>query len=171
MANWRSTYVCELGWDVTTSQEPGSGTDSPVEITILRDGEPVWNCMLESGETERLDRGSSGYYYIRFHSPIFEPGETDTWTAGLDKNPNGIEFSQGIHGHLVCILSIHGDDLWRESDIGAYVRYCRPAAVPGTIDSMHWQDDDDTTLLGSGDRAFSLSTNSDEGPSSIRLIY
>ncbi len=170
MADWRSNYVSAIGWDIKTSTEPGSGTDSRVTVTILRDDVPILALNVEPGETERLDRGNSVFHTWNFTGAIFVPSDFTTWVAGLGY-PDAVEFPDDIQGHLKCRFAIYGDDLWRKDDIIGYVRYTRPQHVPGTIDSQIWVDDINWTHAGSFTQDVNLSTDASEGHQRWTLIY
>ncbi len=170
MPNWQSNYVSRLGWDIKTHPEPGAGTDSPVTVTILRDDAPILALNVEPGETTRLDRGSSAFYYWKFTGAIFEPGGIHSWIAGLGY-PDGIEFSNDIHGHLKCRFQILGRDLWKKDNIGAHVKYARPKHVEGTIDSFKWVEDLNWTKVGDFVQDVKMSTEFGEGFPVWTLIY
>ena len=154
MADWRSKYISAIGWDIKTSDEPGSGTDSRVTVTILRDDSAILSLNVEPGETVRLDRGNSVFHSWKFRGAIFVPSDVISWVGGL-----GYRFT------------IHGDDLWRKDDIIGYVRYTRPQHVPGTIDSQIWVDDINWTNVGNFTQDVNLSTDASEGFTNWTLIY
>lgn len=56
-----STFVSQMAWRIKTQAWPGSGTDSPVTITVLRDGEEVFAVNIEPGYSNRLERGTSTF--------------------------------------------------------------------------------------------------------------
>ena len=170
MADWRSKYVSEIGWHIKTSTEPGSGTDSRVTVTILRDDAPILALNVEPGETEKLDRGNSVFHWWKFRGAIFVPSDITSWAAGLGY-PNAVEFPDDVQGHLKCRFEIHGDDLWRKDDIIGYVRYTKPKHVPGTIDSQIWVDDINWTHVGAFTQNVNLSTDASEGYQKWTLIY
>ena len=170
MGNWQSKYVSAMGWDIKTSGEPGSGTDSQVTVTILRDDAPILSLNVEPGETTRLDRGNSVFHSWKFTGTIFVPSDITSWVAGMSY-PDGVEFPEDIKGHLKCRFEIHGADLWRKDNIGAYVKYTHPEHVPGTIDSFVWVDDLNWTFVGNFVQDVELSTDTGEGFSTWTLLY
>lgn len=167
-----STWVSEIGWDIKTSNVPFAGTDTPIIVEILRDDAPVIALYIEPGNTSRLNRGESQFYWWRFQGAIFAPNPSGIGVShGGEGFPHGVEFPHGIQGHLKCRLRAWGDDMWIKDNIGGYVRYARLVGVPGTIDSTIWVDDFDWTFIGNFAQDVALSTDSREGHETWTLLY
>lgn len=170
MASYRSKYIHEIGWHIITSGARFSGTDSQVTVTILRDDSPIIALNMEPGNTPRLHRGESSFYWWRFTGTIFTDGDTVTWIGGLPY-PDGVEIPNDVQGHLKCRFRIFGDDLWRKDEIVGYVRYITYHHIPGTIDAFEWVPDLNWTQVGVFSRDGVLSTDPSEGFVTWTLIY
>ena len=166
------TWVSEIAWDIRTSTIPWAGTDTRLTVEILRDNALVIALAVEPGNTSRLDRGESAFYWWTFHGANYAPSDdeyaTTTGGAGM---PHGVEFPKGIGGHLECRLRAWGDDMWIKDNIDGYVRYAKERGVPGTIDSTIWVDDINWTPVGSFGVDATLSTDSSEGFRTWTLLY
>lgn len=169
MASFQSKYVHEVAWDIKTSSQPYSGTNSPVTVTMLRDDAPVIALNVEPGNSNRLQRGDSQFHWWRFSGAYFQDPDVITWIAGLGY-PDGVEFADDVPGHLKYRFRIYGDDLWRKDRIDCYVRYLSFQHVPGTIDSFIWVPDLNWTHVGTFDRDLILSTDPAEGFRTLTLI-
>lgn len=170
MPDWQSTYVSEIAWDIETAEEAWAGTDSPLSVEIIRDGDVIIALNVEPGGTNRLDRGDSEFHWWEFQGAHFAPGDYTTWVSGLPA-PEAVEFPDGIDGSLRCRFRIHGDDMWIKDNIEAYVRYTTPKGIEGTIDSMKWVDDINWTHVGTFSVDGRISTDSSEGFTTWTLVY
>lgn len=170
MGDFRSKYIHEIGWQIDTAGAQYSGTDSRVSTTILRDNAAVITLNIEPGNTQRLHRGESSFYWWRFAGTNFVDSDIVSWIAGLPF-PDGVEFPDDVHGHLKCRFRIYGDDLWRKDQIIGYVRYMTYHHIPGTIDSFAWVPDINWTQVGVFGQDVVLSTDSSEGFSTWTLNY
>lgn len=168
----QSTWISEIGWDVKTSRSQFSGTNTAISVEILRDNLQVIVLLVEPGNTPRLDRGTSQFFWWKFQGANFAPNPSGIGhTTGGEGFPHGVEFPQDIHGHLRCRLRAGGDDMWIKDNIDAYVRYARLISVPGTIDSRVWVDDLNWTAVGSFTQDVAISTDPHEGTPTWTLVY
>lgn len=167
----QSKWISEIGWDIKTLNTPVAGTDTRVSVEILRDDVQVISLLIEPGNTTRLDRGDSRFYWWRFRGANFAPSDEPGHTAGEQAFPHGVEFPRDIRNHLKCRLRAWGDDMWIKDNVDAYVRYARLVAVPGTIDSFVWVDDLNWTFVGSFAQDVALSTDPAEGFRTWTLRY
>ncbi len=170
MGDYRSKYVHQIGWQIKTHSDRWSGTDSRVTVEIIRDDQVVLAINIEPGNTTRLTRGESVFYYWTFRGTNFVPGDFTTWIGGLPF-PDGVEFPDDVQGHLKCRFRIHGDDLWKKDEIVGYVKYTNYYHIPGTIDSFEWQPDMNWTNVGTFGQDVVLSTDSKEGHKTWTLLY
>ena len=165
-------WISEIGWDIKTSITPGAGTDSQLTVDILRDDQSVIQLNVEPGETSRLDRDESQFYFWRFVGATPEPSNSNIGEVESgQENPHGVEFENDIFGHLKCRLRIYGDDMWIKQQIDGYVRYAKLQGVPGTIDSANWVDDPDWTPVGNFAQEAHMSTDGGEGYTNWTLLY
>jgi hypothetical protein len=172
MSDPRSKWISEIGWDIKTLNVDPAGTDTPVVVDILRDDIPLITLAIEPGNTSRLDRGDSRFYWWRFQGTNFVPSDDGTGTSSAGEElPHGVEFPQDIGGHLKCRLRALGEDMWIKDNVDAYVRYARLVHVPGTIDSSVWVDDLNWTFVGSFTQDAPISTDTGEGYPSWTLVY
>jgi hypothetical protein len=155
--------VSRIDWTFTTSNQEGSGTDSPVTLEILRDGQSIVNVFDEPGETARLDRGEVATRFWQFRSPdnigVSVSGVTIPYTEN---------FPNGVRGHLTVRIRIHGDDLWRKDNILSTVWSGELHGIPGTIDSVQWVETGESFNFT---QDVGMSTNSAEGLTTWELRY
>jgi hypothetical protein len=157
------TKVTKIYWTIKTADKSWSGTDSEVQLEILRDSKRIILLDLEPGRTPRLDRSALATYYWEFKNP-----------SGLGVSVSGTpvpyyeSFPNGIEGHLRVKLIAKGDDAWEKAWIESNVYYGDLKGVPGTIDSVVWQEDWKTFLFN---RDVVLSKDASEGYSSLTLLY
>ena len=102
MGDYRSKYVHQIGWQIKTHSDRWSGTDSRVTVEIIRDDQVVLAINIEPGNTTRLTRGESVFYYWTFRGTNFVPGDFTTWIGGLPF-PDGVEFPDDVQGHLFWV--------------------------------------------------------------------
>jgi len=155
--------VTRIDWTFTTSTQAGSGTDSPVSLEIMRDGRTIVNVFDEPGETERLDRGEVATRFWQFRSP----NNIGVSVSGV-AIPYTEDFPNGVRGHLVVRLRIHGDDAWRKDNIASTVWSGELHGIPGTIDSFQWVETGESFNFG---QDVVLSTNAAEGVTTWELRY
>lgn len=168
----QSKWLSEIGWDIKTSIAQFSGTNTPISVEIMRDNTLVIALLIEPGNTPRLDRGTSAFYWWRFQGANFAPNPSGIGhSIGGQGFPHGVEFPQDIKGHLKCRLRAWGDDMWIKDNIDGYVRYARLVGVPGTIDSTIWVDDLNWTSVGRFTQDVAVSTDPSEGHRTWTLIY
>ncbi len=157
------TKVTRIEWTFHTSQAEGSGTDSPVSVEIIRDGQMLANVWDEPGETARLDRGEVATRGWTFQNPT-GIGTAVSGTAV----PYTEDFPQGVRGHLRVRFRIRGDDAWRAGRIDSTVISGELQGVPGTIDSVRWVESRDPFVFEGEDV---LSTDRSEGVVTLTLNY
>jgi hypothetical protein len=154
--------VSRVDWTFFTSEAEGSGTDSLVSLEIYRDGQLIAAVNDEPGETARLDRGEVATRYWQFRNP-----------TGIGVAVSGVavpyteDFPNGVAGHLVVRIRIHGDDAWRKQRIESRV-WSGELRYTGGIDSVEWVETAQTFVFS---REVVLSTNSAEGATSLELRY
>ena len=157
------SQVTRIEWTFHTSAAPGSGTDSPVNVEIKRDGQQLANPWDEPGETLRLDRGEVATRGWTFQNPT----GLGTAVSGTTV-PYFEDFPQGVRGHLRVTFRIHGDDAWRIGRIDSTVISGELKHVPGTIDSVNWVESREGFVFEGEDV---LSTNASEGIVTLTLNY
>jgi hypothetical protein len=154
-------YITSIRFRIITRDWRGAGTNDQVAVTILRDGQNVQSWSLEPGGTTRLDRGEDRYYTCNFSRVYLEPISSISGSEG--PRPNGVEFHQGISGHLTCRLTIFGNDTWITDRIIVQVKYAHREHVAGTIDSFRWVTDRHWTRIGTFEDDIHMSTDADDG--------
>jgi hypothetical protein len=155
--------VTRIDWTFTTSTQEGSGTDSRVTLEILRDGQIIANIFDEPGETARLDRGEVATRFWQFRSP----DNIGVAVSGV-AIPYTEDFPNGVRGHLVVRIRIHGDDAWTKDNISSTVWSGELRGVPGTIDSVEWVETGEKFNFS---QDVGLSTNPTEGYTTWELRY
>lgn len=163
----KTLMIRGLRWDISTSNDPGAGTDARLACEIFRDGNYLFRVNLEPGETERLDRGTFFSLYYMFTQPFYAlPID-----QGIAQGVVGIEFPQGIAGHLSLKLQIYGDDKWVKDRIEVYARLGELIRDEEGGGLLVYDDKNDWEFIGFFGQKTSLSTNPDEGFTSWRLNF
>jgi hypothetical protein len=108
-----------LKWDIRTSNDPGAGTDQALTCTILRDDKPITSFSLEPGDTERLDRGGHDVLFGQVKGAWFDPNAGDVNLARV-QDEHGVEFPNGIPGHMKLRLQVAGDDEWIKESVTVF---------------------------------------------------
>ena len=158
---------------IRTKDAPNAGTDSLVTATIVRDGVEIKNLKLDYSTENDLERGAvRNYDYIGPAKLTWDNDQTPKLPDGIGQTPMpypsyGIEFSNGLNGHLKIRLKIHGDDMWIKDNVDLYIREIRQKAEG--IDTLYWEEDSNWTFIGTWDKDFALSTDSDEGINPLNL--
>ncbi|MFT3704515.1 MAG: hypothetical protein QM802_19260 [Agriterribacter sp.] len=155
--------VTKISWRIQTGSQWWSGTDTRIDMEIYRDGTLLQSLWLEHGRTLRLDRNENATYFWVFqnHSGI------GTSYSGFTP-PYYEEFPNGIAGHLKVKFIARGDDAWEKIAIYSTVFSGEIRGVPGTIDSLFWDEHRDEFAFT---RDVVLSTDSSEGFSALTLNY
>ena len=79
----------------------------------------------------------------------------------------GLEFSNGLNGHLALRLRIRGDDMWIKDNVDLYVRMIRQKST--SWDTIAWQEDSDWTYIATWSKDIAMSTDSTEGYTTLTL--
>ena len=157
------TNVTKISWRIQTGTQWWSGTDTEVDMEIYRDGNLLQRLRLEPGRTTRLNRSELATYFWVFQNH-----------SGIGVSYSGFtppyyeEFPNGIQGHLTVKFIARGDDAWEKTSIFSTVFSGDIRAVPGTIDSLYWEEHRDDFAFT---RDVVLSTDSSEGFSSLTIRY
>jgi hypothetical protein len=152
---------------VKTQDSVDAGTDNRVLASIVRNGSEVQLLALDYVSENDLERGAvRAYDYV---GPTKLPRSNDRTPAlppGIGQSPMpypgyGIEFSDGVSGHLSLRLWIQGDDMWIKDNVDLYVKQIR--RVASGIDSLDWVRDPAWSYIASWSQDVALSTDPDEG--------
>jgi hypothetical protein len=155
--------VTKISWRIQTGNKWWSGTDTEVDMEIHRDGTLLQKLRLEPGRTSRLNRNEQATYFWVFVN-----------YSGIGVSYSGFtppyyeEFPSGVAGHLKVKLIARGDDAWEKVAIHSTVFSGEIRGVPGTIDSLYWEEHRDEFDFN---RDVVLSTDSSEGFTSLTLLY
>lgn len=155
--------VTKITWRIQTGNQWWSGTDTEVDMEIYRDGTLLQKLRLEPGRTSRLNRNEQATYFWEFvnHSGI------GVSISGFTP-PYYEEFPADIFGHLKVKFIARGDDAWEKVSINSTVCSGDIRSVPGTIDSLYWQEHRDELAFT---RDIVLSTDTNEGFTSLTINY
>jgi hypothetical protein len=155
--------VTKISWRIRTGNQWWSGTDTKIDVEMYRDGTLLQLASVEPGRTSRLNRNEDVTYFWVFQN-----------NTGLGESYSGftppfyIEFPNGIQGHLKVKFIARGNDAWEKTSIISTVFSGDIRAVPGTIDSLYWEEQRDEFVFG---RDVVLSTDSSEGHATWTLLY
>jgi len=155
--------VTKISWRIQTGNQWWSGTDSEVDMEIFRDSTSLQRLRLEPGRTARLNRNETATYFWVFQSNSSIGVSYSGFTP-----PFYIEFPNDIRGHLKVKFTARGDDAWEKVSILSTVFSGEIRHVPGTIDSLFWEEQRDEFLFG---QDVVLSTDPREGFSAWTLAY
>jgi hypothetical protein len=120
---------------VETANKPYAGTDSLVQASLRRDGSEMRLLNLDYPTEDDLERGAiRNYDYI---GPTKLPRRNDgtpELPPGIGQIPMpypgyGIEFSNGLSGHLAIRLRIRGSDMWIKDRVDLYIKQIRRIAT------------------------------------------
>lgn len=157
-------FISRIGFQVTTKDAPNAGTDSLLTMEVLRNGNHLWTGRLDFPDLNDNERGDSRFYGYTFRSLFLD--RTPHLPDGIGRIPmpypdRGMEFSDGLNGHLRCRLHNNGDDMWIKDQVNVHVRIIRQRAT--SFDTLDWIEDNDWTFVGSFTQDVALSTDSREG--------
>jgi hypothetical protein len=144
-----------------------------VTATIVRDGVEIKNLKLDYSNEDDLERGAlRDYNYMGATKLQWDNDQTPALPSGIGQTPMpypsyGIEFSNGLAGHLKIRLKIHNDDMWIKDNIDLYIREIRQKA--SGIDTLYWEEDSNWTYIGTWSKDYAMSTDSDEGVQTLNL--
>jgi hypothetical protein len=155
--------ITKIAWRIQTGNQWWSGTDTEVDMEIFRDSTSLQRLRLEPGRTARLNRNENATYFWVFQNNTGIGVSYSGFTP-----PFYIEFPNDIRGHLKVKFTARGDDAWEKVAIVSTVFSGDMRAVPGTIDSLYWEEHRDEFLFN---RDVVLSTDSREGFTSLTLNY
>jgi len=159
---------------VQTEDAPFAGTDSLVQATIIRDGSELRILNLDYPTEDDLESGAiRNYDYIGPTKLPRRNDQTPELPPGIGQSPMpypgyGLEFSNGMNGHLRIRLRIRGDDMWIKDKVDLYVRFIRQVAT--SFDTLAWQEDSFWTYIASWTQDVAMSTDSSEGFTTWNLI-
>ena len=163
-------WIGNIGFMVWTKDAPVAGTDSLVTVEILRNGNHLFTGRVDFPQLDDLERGSVRFYGYTVPNRYLD--RTPQLPDGIGRIPppypdTGIEFSDGLFGHLSCRLRIHSDDMWTKDRVDIYVKETRLVAT--SFDTVAWRTDQFWTHLGMWTQDINLSTDSNEGPNTWTL--
>jgi hypothetical protein len=164
-------WIGNIGFMVWTKDTPVAGTDSLVTVEMIRNGNHLFTGRLDFPTLDDLEPGSVRFY--GYEVPARYLDRTPPLPDGVGRIPppypdKGVEFSDGLIGHLACRLRIHGNDLWTKDRVDIYVKETRLVAT--SFDTEGWRTDQFWTHLGMWTQDVDLSTDSTEGPDTWTLV-
>lgn len=157
--------VTKISWRIKTGSQWWSGTDTEVDMAIYRDNTLLQQLRLEPGRTARLNRNEDATYFWVFQNP--HSNGVGVSYSGFTP-PYYVEFPNDIRGHLKVTFIARGDDAWEKVSIVSTVFSGTIRGVPGTIDSLFWDEHRDDFVFN---RDVVLSTDPREGRSTWTLLY
>jgi len=152
---------------VATKDLPDGGTGNVVTAVVLRDGAEVARLKLDYPTVNDLEPGAvRNYDYVGPTKLARKNDETPELLQNLGKNPMpypsyGLEFSNGLEGHLKIRLRIHGKDMWIKDNIDLLVRFIRHKA--DSVDTLGWKEDVNWSYVWSWGQDVPMSTQFGEG--------
>jgi len=166
-------WIGAIRLTVQTKDAPYAGTDSLVQATVIRDGTELRVLNLDYPTENDLERGAiRNYDYIGPTKLPRRNDKTPQLPDGIGQIPMpypgyGFEFSSSLYGHLTLRLRIRGDDMWIKDNVDLYVRFIRQKAT--SFDTLAWVEDTDWTYIASWSKDTKMSTDSDEGYTTLNL--
>ncbi len=157
-------WIGSMRLGVQTQDSRDAGTDSLVTADVLRDGVLVARLRLDYIYEDDLERGAfRNYTYLQLPR---RNDQTPELPPGIGQSPMpypdyGLEFSNGLAGHLRIRLHIHGDDMWIKDNVHLDIREVRHVAT--SFDTLDWRQDTQWTSYADWTQDVRLSTDSHEG--------
>ncbi len=159
---------------VQTKNQRHAGTDSLVQASVRRNGSELALLNLDYPDEDDLERGAiRAYDYVGPTKLARRNDRTPQLPDGIGQIPSpypgyGLEFSDGLSGHLSIRLRIRGNDLWIKDNVDLYVQNIREVAT--SFDTLAWQLDTFWTYVASWSVDKRLSTDSSEGDTTLTLL-
>lgn len=166
-------WIGAIRLNVRTKSVTDAGTDSLVQATIVREGTNLLVLNLDYPTEDDLQSGAiRNYDYIGSTKLPRTNDKTPSLPPGVGQNPMpypgyGIEYSDGLIGHLRIRLRIRGSDMWIKDNVDLYVQFIRNVAT--SFDTLAWQRDPYWTYIASWTQDVAMSTDSDEGVTTWNL--
>jgi len=162
-----TTMLAAIAWSINTRDEQSAGTDDKVTCEVLRDNTVVARFEIEPGNTAALDRDAGDvwrYDFKRMHlaSPV---------NPSLSQGVVGVEFPQGIPGHLKMRLRIAGEDRWIKDSVVVYGRVGELYRDEEGGSLLVFNDGDQWIDLGTFSKRKVLSTDPREGSATLTLLF
>lgn len=167
-------WIGAIRLSVETADASYAGTDSLIQATVIRDGNPLRVLNLDYPNLDDHERGDiRNYNYSGSTKLPRRNDQTPELPPGIGRIPMpypgyGFEFSNGLNGHLVIQLRIRGDDMWIKDQVDLYVKLIRQKAT--SFDTLAWQRDSYWTYIASWTKDIAMSTDSDEGFTTLNLV-
>ena len=159
---------------VTTKDAPNGGTDSLVQTAIRRDGVEIKRLNLDFPDENDLERGAVRNYTYSGPTKLQRNNDqTPELPDGIGQIPMpypsfGLEFSNGLPGHLTVRLIINGDDMWIKDEVHMDIRQIRLVAT--SFDTEDWQEDNFWTHVATWSADVAMSSDSDEGVHTWNMV-
>jgi hypothetical protein len=164
-------WVGSIRVGVWTADQPDAGTDSLVQVEVLRDGAWISTLNLDYVTEDDLERGAfRDYFYSNLPR---RNDQTPPLPDGIGQNPMpypdfGFEFSHGLFGHLRLRLHIRNDDMWIKDKVDLSIKQVRQVAT--SFDTLAWQQDTSWSVVGVWGQDVAMSTDGDEGLETWTLL-
>lgn len=168
-------WISAIRLRVKTKDASDAGTDHLVTAEIVRDGVSVRTLRLDYPTEDDLERGAQrNYDYFGPSRLDWINDETPQLPDGVGQDPMpyppyGIEFSNGLQGHLKVRLRIHGDDMWIKDNVDLYIQEFRQKAT--SFDTWAWQADTSWHYVATWSADKQMSDDSDEGVEILNLNF
>jgi hypothetical protein len=154
-------WIGEIRLVVVTKNVSHAGTDSLVNAVLLRDDNPLVTLRLDRRRVDDLERGSTNDFRflnlprLNDHTPELPPSVLQ---FPMPYPPSGIEFSNGLPGHLKFRLTIGGDDMWIKDRVDLFINQFQ-----FTSEAQDWVLDQGWSAIGSWGQDVKMSTDFWEG--------
>jgi hypothetical protein len=158
---------------VRTKDAQNAGTDDLVQAAVLRDGNQLRLLNLDYPAENDLERGAvRNYDYIGPTKLPRRNDQTPELEPGVGQNPMpypgyGLEFSNGLNGHLKIRLLTNGENMWIKDNVELHIRQIRLKAT--SFDTVAWQEDAEWSLIANWGQDVAMSQDSGEGASAWTL--
>jgi hypothetical protein len=157
--------------DVLTENAPYAGTDNLVTAAIVRNGNSLLKLKLDYPTEDDLERGAERNY--DYYNLPWINDKTPPLPPNVAQNPmpypaHGVEFSNGLHGHLVLGLHIWGDDMWIKDNVDLYMREVKQVAT--SFDTLGWKEDSQWKYVATWSKDTAMSGDSSEGVTNLNLV-
>ncbi len=167
-------WIGAIRLTVETADRQYAGTDSLLQASFRRDGSEMRLLNLDYPTLDDHERGAiRNYDYIGATKLPRRNDKTPLLPPGIGRIPMpypgyGIEFSDGMSGHLSIRLRTRGDDMWIKDNVDLYVQQIRQVAT--SFDTLAWIRDSHWTYVASWSQDVAMSQDSSEGVKEWTLI-
>jgi hypothetical protein len=160
-------WVGAIKLKVATKDADFAGTDDLIQAVVVRDGSDIAVLNLDLSGVDDNERGDVRSY--NFFPLARRNDQTPELPPGIGQNPmpypdDGLEYSNGLAGHMKIRLRTDGDDMWIKDKVTLSIKQNRQ--VKTSFDTLAWVRDANWTEIVKWGQDVAISEDSGEGVTS-----